>query len=69
MSQLVKSEMRKRLGVIVKAVQTIQAASFSPAFNPSGYQKEMDDIRQYAALARLDFDSLKEEDKEDGVVE
>ena len=69
MSQLVKSEMRKRLAVIVKSAQMIQAASFSQAFDPSRYKAELDDIRQATALVKLDFDRLGKEDKEDEMVQ
>ena len=61
--------MRKRLAVIVKAAQMIQAASFSQAFDPRRYTTELDDIRQATALVKLDFDRFGKEDKEYGVVE
>ena len=59
MSQTVKIEMQKRLGVIIRAACNIRNAAYYDKFNPVNFQKDMDNITQHTALVKFDFDYLK----------
>ncbi|HDY86926.1 MAG TPA: hypothetical protein ENH82_02285 [bacterium] len=56
MSETVRQEMCTRLGVIISAAQIMQ--SDIAANNLAHIRKQMEEIEQYAALVRIDFNYL-----------